>query len=631
MFIPLTQDFSYWDKDKKNLIIEDFVWMNKNIEVLKQYDYEIFDMDFGELGIEENEIWTFSLRLVDVAGEILNQYHETTFSQKYWRRVFSSWIQVFMSAVCLRFLRLEALRKRYPQEEFETIILDEAQGEYILLNPEELAQMEEEAADYYGWHLYSLALKYGELNIRQRVVSVEEKRMNRQKKIAGETGSCAGKDSWFWRILYKLKEPYKLFERCFFYALDQWISQDDFDRVEIVLSTFGSAFLAKKLHVKSMGKVVCFGEEQPPWIQRIAVEPKILLEFRERASAMMQSRIGVGSNWQKLLSKIFFKEMPCCFLENFEACRAVYRWKYEKFPNLKYIVSSPGALFTETKMAMAEQGERGVKFSFMAHGGTRPSKFIKYSFGQALADVFYGWGNWGERTDRHIMNYREAPAEKLYMYESLRPEQSPDILYVGDCASPFLHGLGYHTLNRILQREIRFLTVLEHDIRENIVVRNYPYPWLSRIDRRIKAGFPEIRISREGSDEPFKNSTFAQILLNSRFLIFDHFETPFTEALYANKPLLLYFDKDFSCNYFDPDTEREYVELMEEAGIIQYGTETAARHLNEIYPRIEEWWKEPRRQEIVRILQERYTGRYVDPEKWWEKEILGLLQGEFAW
>ena len=29
MFIPLTQDFSYWDKDKKNLIIEDFVWMNK--------------------------------------------------------------------------------------------------------------------------------------------------------------------------------------------------------------------------------------------------------------------------------------------------------------------------------------------------------------------------------------------------------------------------------------------------------------------------------------------------------------------------------------------------------------------------------------------------------------------------
>lgn len=631
MFIPLTQDFSYWDKDKKNLLIEDLTWMNKNTEALKSYNYEIFDMDFGELGVEENEIWEFSLRLVDVAGEILNQYHKINFSPKYWRRVFSFWIWRFMPAVCLRFLRLEALRKRYPREEFETMILDEVQWKYILLNPEELEQMGEEALDYYGWHLYSLALKYGDLDIRQRVIPVEEKRMKRQGKNTGETIAPVGKVSRFWRILCKLKEPYKLLEQCFFYALDSWISRDDFNRVEIVLFTFGGAFLAKKLHVRSIGKVVCFGEEQPSWIQLVTTEPEILWEFRGQAAAMMQSRIGVESNWQKFLSEIFFKEMPCCFLENFEACRAVHRWKYEKFPNLKYIVSSPGALFTETKMAMAEQGERGVKFSFIAHGGTRPSKCIKYSFGQALADVFYGWGNWGKRTDRHIMNYREAPAEKLYMYERLLPEPSPDILYVGDCASPLLHGLGYHTFGRILQRETRFLTTLEHEVRKNIVVRNYPYPWLSMIDRRIKARFPEVRISREGCDEPFKNSTFAQILLNSRFLILDHFETPFTEALYANKPFVLYFDKDFSCNYFDPDTESEYVELMEEAGIIQYGPEAAARHLNEIYPRIEKWWKEPRRQEIVRILQERYTGKYVDAEKWWEKEIMGLLKGKIAW
>ena len=199
------------------------------------------------------------------------------------------------------------------------------------------------------------------------------------------------------------------------------------------------------------------------------------------------------------------------------------------------------------------------------------------------------------------MNYRQAPAEKLYIYERLPSIKSQDILYVGDCASPLLHGLGYHTPGRVLQREIRFLTVLEDKIRKNLVMRNYPYPWLSMIDQRIKMGFPEVRISREHRDEPFSNLTFAHILLNSRFIILDHFETPFTEALYANKPFLLYFDKSFSRNYFDPDTEREYVELMEEAGIIQYGPEAAARHLNEIYPQIEKWWNEPRRQEIVRM------------------------------
>lgn len=68
--------------------MEDFFWVNK--EILKRHDYEIFDMDFEELGVEESEIWSFSLRLVDVAEDILNQYHKTSFSQKYWWRVFSS-------------------------------------------------------------------------------------------------------------------------------------------------------------------------------------------------------------------------------------------------------------------------------------------------------------------------------------------------------------------------------------------------------------------------------------------------------------------------------------------------------------------------------------------------------------
>ena len=68
--------------------MEDFFWVNK--EILKRHDYEIFDMDFEELGVEESEIWSFSLRLVDVAEDILNQYHKMSFSQKYWWRIFSS-------------------------------------------------------------------------------------------------------------------------------------------------------------------------------------------------------------------------------------------------------------------------------------------------------------------------------------------------------------------------------------------------------------------------------------------------------------------------------------------------------------------------------------------------------------
>lgn len=43
---------------------------------------------------------------------------------------------------------------------------------------------------------------------------------------------------------------------------------------------------------------------------------------------------------------------------------------------------------------------------------------------------------------------------------------------------------------------------------------------------------------------------------------------------------------------------------MEEAGIIQNGSEATAKHLNEIYPRMGKWWK---------------------------KEIMGVLKGEIVW
>ena len=57
----------------------------------------------------------------------------------------------------------------------------------------------------------------------------------------------------------------------------------------------------------------------------------------------------------------------------------------------------------------------------------------------------------------------------------------------------------------------------------------------------------------------------------------------------------------------------------------------AAKYLQEIYPEIETWWKEPRRQEVVGLLQERYTGRRVDVGNWWCEEILGLVKGEIQW
>ena len=282
-------------------------------------------------------------------------------------------------------------------------------------------------------------------------------------------------------------------------------------------------------------------------------------------------------------------------------------------------------------MCIRDRGERGVQYAFVIHGGGRPSKPFQLRWGNVFSDMFYGWGTVVQDVDKAVMNCREAPAEKLYLYDAIAPKPTKDILYVGDWVNPILCQMGYHTMGRILQREVIFLQALGEVIQNDVVMRNYPMPSARFIDRRLKEKFPHLRISCEPEEEACQNATFAQVLMKSRLCVIDHYETPFIEVLYANKPLILYCDKDFIEHYFDLGTERPYVELMEEVGILQYGPKAAAKYLQEIYPEIETWWKEPRRQEVVGLLQERYTGRRVDVGNWWCEEILGLVKGEIQW
>lgn len=629
MFIPLTKNEKLWQTNERLLFIDDIHWISKNPEILQRYSYEVFDADYCELGVDEDEMWAFAIELADASHEILNEYHKLAFSKRYWRRVLFLWMQSFVPAVCLRYFRLLAVHERYAHEAIETATIDEEQWADILLNMEELITLDGDRADIYGWWLYSLIIKYGEFNMCQRLVVPADDCVARNNEVAPERLNGVSMPKRALRIL--MNQPYKFLKMCGLYAINKLIPYNDPNRVEVVLTGFGSKETAVKLKLNSRGRISWFPQERPEWVPHVRQHPSIQWEFRRKAGERLQKSVQPTKQWKKVLTDIFFREMPCSYIENFNRCRSVYRSQYENFPRLRYIISSSGALFTERAMAMNEQEERGVQFSLIAHGSARPSRAFKVLFGKILSDVHYVWGNWGEDIGKKIINYRETPAEKLYIYDKLIAEPTSNILYVGDWVSPVLQKIDYHTIGRILQRETSFLAALEEDVQKDMVIRNYPVPVAAALDRWLRYAFPNVRISREHDGVAFKNETFAQALLNSRMCIVDHYETPFLEALYINKPFILYFDEAFLKRYFDPETEQPYVDMMREVGLIQYGPEAAANYLNEIYSHIEEWWREPRRQEVVNILRERYTGTYIDPERWWRKEIIGLLKGDVKW
>lgn len=629
MFLPLTKNGTFWDKSQRLLFIEDIFWMNQEPKYLQGLSYEILDVDYSELDINEEELHIFVVQLAEASGEILNKYHNVSFSHTYWKSVLFIWMRHFVPAVYLRFLRLLSLQEKFSEEEIETTVLDA--WKYTLLNAEELETLNGDDADLYGWHLYSLILKYEKFDIdKKNIVFNGSFPSKYESKLQNDTRSSRLKN-YATRILRKLRKPCELAELGRLYAESKFLPERKLEDVEVVLSSFGHRSLLLKLEIKSRGKIIGFPSAEPVWIQHVTTVPEIQLEFRQQAAEMLKLRVKADVPWKRVLRQVFFEEMPCSYIENFEMCRSVYQWQYEKYPRLKYIIGYAGALFTESKMAMAEQREQGRVFSFVAHGGSRQSKNFRFWFGRVFSDVYYSWEMCEGVVEKNIINYRRVPAEKLYMYDNMTKYDSSYILYVGDWVSPVLHRPGYHTMGRVLQREIKFLERLGEKVRKDILIRNYPTSASALLDRWIRYSFPTIRLSRENETASFKNETFAEILLSSRLCVLDHYETPFAEALYINKPFILYFDESFSSNYFDPDTEQSYVDMMRSVGIIQYGPEAAAKYLNEIYPRIEDWWAEPERQRVVEVVKERYIGSYTDPEEWWYKEIMGLLRGDVTW
>ena len=67
--------------------------MSQKPECLQEIKYEILDIDYDEFGVNEEQMWAFAIRLSELAGEILNRFHRTSYTHQYWRRALFPWIK----------------------------------------------------------------------------------------------------------------------------------------------------------------------------------------------------------------------------------------------------------------------------------------------------------------------------------------------------------------------------------------------------------------------------------------------------------------------------------------------------------------------------------------------------------
>ncbi len=232
---------------------------------------------------------------------------------------------------------------------------------------------------------------------------------------------------------------------------------------------------------------------------------------------------------------------------------------------------------------------RGGRLISMQHGGnygmmalTCAAEFVEYS---QHAFVTWGWTGYqsvhsGLPERRHFI---PLPAPKLARISNAWKKGGSSVLFVGTEIASYSYQLDSHPtpLENLAYRadKDRFLSRLDRAIRSCILYRPY-FPTPGALDDAawILARYPHMHLL---------SGDLLPRLLSCRLLILDHHGTVLLEAMAANVPTVCFWNQGhwpLSCAFND------VLPVLKDAGIWHADTDSAAAHIQNIWPSPEKWW-----------------------------------------
>ncbi len=123
--------------------------------------------------------------------------------------------------------------------------------------------------------------------------------------------------------------------------------------------------------------------------------------------------------------------------------------------------------------------------------------------------------------------------------------------------------------------------------------------------------------------EEIKNSAYAR-LKNSKFkiIVVDHCSTPWLEALFINKPLIMFWDKKL--NILSKKYSKIFDEL-EKNKILFYSPSDAASRLNNIANKEINWWYSNKIQNLRKKILKLFMSYETNSFYKWDKKLKYLL------
>ena len=319
-----------------------------------------------------------------------------------------------------------------------------------------------------------------------------------------------------------------------------------------------------------------------------------------------------SDEFEGILSKLIFKNIPILFLENFKE----FRKKVLNLPIKKSKIFFTANAFHSNyifKFLVAEH-YNGVKILNAQHGGGYGIDKVNVleEYEKSVSDIFYTWG-WGDNVKTKFLSH-----PKLYKRNAV--SRNKNVLFAMDMHPRYVPRFYFQPISTLMvgyiNFSIDFLKLVESNI--NLLIRMHPgdihYRW-----------FIENRIIDTGINFKFTNynEKFNKQLSVCHIYVTGHLGTTYLESLAINKPTIIFINQDL-INF--RSSVRQYFDMLRKVKILHFSPASAASHLNSIYNSVNEWWMD----KDTQAAREEFVCHFArKSENWiqeWAQEFDGALE-----
>ena len=540
-------------------------------------DREKYARDYGYL----TEVYEENLSQL---CQLLNTIHSTDYNVSYWRIVIGPWLRYFTDAL---FDRYECIKSAVSLG----VITETTVTSYDLNDvcPADFSEFWNDfTTDEWNEIVFSECLKY--LNIPWRFIDenlftgtrCQSNKLNLKIFVKQKIGSLLNIYSKF---IFKLRSG------------------------PVIVGAYAPFSKITKLNLRLKTLPYFF-------------KPKINFSSSER-DFFLRKKLSVkevsSQEFEGLLAGLIPLFIPKCYLEDFR--------KLEKNA-LKTLPKNPMSILTANsyqadevfKVWAAKHVSQGVPLVIGQHGGTFGMASINQSEEHQIkiATKYSAWG-WADGKSSKVI---DLPSIQLSGRKRISSDSSSNLAILHVMSSLPRYFYQYFSMPVAgqflfyMKNQISFIGALDRDLRDNVKIRLD----LSSVSQGWN--IPKI-LAVAGYDKLIEHSKdpILSLLHDVRLCVCTHNATVFIETLSLNFPTIIFWEP--SHHEIRPEAV-PFFEILEDAEILFYTPEGAAKKVNNISNDIDEWWSSDQVQSARKEFCQRYAGVSNDWAHEWSDFLLKL-------